>query len=147
MCPLTVGKLRAVAALRARGARIALDDIGAGSQEFARLATLRPDVIKIDADLSARELLETLQGIEQRIGREPSDIRWGPRVVDLDILMFGDEKVSEPDLEIPHPRMKERRFVLIPLLEIEPDVADPWGTRYADSLDEAEGDVEHLSAF
>jgi 2-amino-4-hydroxy-6-hydroxymethyldihydropteridine diphosphokinase len=104
-------------------------------------------VVEIDTTLSPRELLEALQGIEQRIGREPSDIRWGPRVVDLDILTFEDEKVSEPDLEIPHPRMKERRFVLIPLLEIEPDAADPWGTRYADSLDEAEGDVEHLSAF
>ena len=104
-------------------------------------------VVKVDATLSPRELLETLQGIEQKIGREPSDIRWGPRVVDLDILTFGDEKVSEPDLELPHPRMKERRFVLIPLLEIEPDAADPWGARYADALDEAEGDVEHLSAF
>jgi 2-amino-4-hydroxy-6-hydroxymethyldihydropteridine diphosphokinase len=104
-------------------------------------------VVRIETTLSPRELLEGLQGIEQRIGREPSDIRWGPRVVDLDILTFGDEKVSEPDLELPHPRMKERRFVLIPLLEIEPDAADPWGTRYADSLDEAEGDVELLSAF
>ncbi|MGH2808611.1 MAG: 2-amino-4-hydroxy-6-hydroxymethyldihydropteridine diphosphokinase [Actinomycetota bacterium] len=104
-------------------------------------------VVKIDTTLSPRELLETLQAIEQRIGREPSDIRWGPRVVDLDILTVGDEKVSEPDLEIPHPRMTQRRFVLVPLLEIEPDAADPWGTRYADSLDEAEGDVEHLSAF
>jgi 2-amino-4-hydroxy-6-hydroxymethyldihydropteridine diphosphokinase len=104
-------------------------------------------VVKIDTDLSPRGLLEALQGIEQRIGREPSDIRWGPRVVDLDILTFGEEKVSEPDLEIPHPRMKERRFVLIPLLEIEPDAADPWGSRYADALDEAEGDVELLSAF
>jgi 2-amino-4-hydroxy-6-hydroxymethyldihydropteridine diphosphokinase len=103
--------------------------------------------VKIDTTLSPRELLETLQGIEQKIGREPSDIRWGPRVVDLDILTFGDEKVSEPDLEIPHARMKERRFVLIPLLEIEPDAADPWGARYADALDEAEGDVELLSAF
>lgn len=104
-------------------------------------------VVKIDTELSPRGLLESLQAIEQRLGREPSDIRWGPRVVDLDILTFGDEKVSEPDLEIPHPRMKERLFVLIPLLEIEPDAADPWGSRYADALDEAEGDVEHLSAF
>jgi 2-amino-4-hydroxy-6-hydroxymethyldihydropteridine diphosphokinase len=104
-------------------------------------------VVKVDTALSPRGLLEALQEIEQRIGREPSDIRWGPRVVDLDILTFGDDKVSEPDLEIPHPRMKERRFVLIPLLEIEPDAADPWGSRYADALDEAEGDVEHLSAF
>ncbi len=104
-------------------------------------------VVKIDTTLDARQLLEATQGIETRLGREPSDIHWGPRVVDLDILTFGDEKISEPDLEIPHPRMTQRRFVLVPLLEIEPDASDPWGTRYADLLDEAEGDVELLEEF
>lgn len=104
-------------------------------------------VLKVETDLDARGLLDACQEIEQRLGREPSDIKWGPRVVDLDILTFGDEKVSEPDLEIPHPRMKGRRFVLIPLLEIEPDAADPWGARYEDALDEAEGEVELLGPF
>lgn len=104
-------------------------------------------VVKLETELRPRALLEATQSIEVKLGREPSDIHWGPRVVDLDILSFGDDKVSEPDLEIPHPRMKQRRFVLIPLLEIEPDASDPWGARYADLLDEAEGDVELLEEF
>jgi 2-amino-4-hydroxy-6-hydroxymethyldihydropteridine diphosphokinase len=104
-------------------------------------------VVKIDSELGARDLLEAIKSIETKLGREPSDIHWGPRVVDLDILTFGDEKISEPDLEIPHARMTQRRFVLVPLLEIDPDAADPWGTRYADLLDEAEGEVELLEAF
>jgi 2-amino-4-hydroxy-6-hydroxymethyldihydropteridine diphosphokinase len=85
--------------------------------------------------------------VESRFGREPSDIRWGPRVVDLDILLYGDEKVNEPDLEIPHPRLRERKFALIPMLEMEPGVTDPWEARYSDALDEAEGDVEFLEGF
>jgi len=104
-------------------------------------------VVKVETELDARALLEATQAIETRLGREPSDIHWGPRVVDLDILTFGDDKISEPDLEIPHPRMTQRRFVLIPLLEIEPEASDPWGARYADALDEAEGDVEPLVEF
>jgi 2-amino-4-hydroxy-6-hydroxymethyldihydropteridine diphosphokinase len=101
-------------------------------------------VVRIETDLEPRALLDVCQGIERQLGREESAIRWGPRVIDLDILLFGDEKVSEPDLEIPHPRILQRRFVLVPMLEIDPDVTDPWGTRYADALDEAEGDVELL---
>lgn len=104
-------------------------------------------VVKTGTTLGARELLDSTKAIENKLGREPSDIHWGPRVVDLDILTFGDEKISEPDLEIPHPRMTQRRFVLVPLLEIDPDASDPWGTRYADLLDEAEGEVELLEAF
>ena len=104
-------------------------------------------VAKIDTELEPRALLEICQAIEHRLGREPSDIRWGPRVVDLDILLYGSEKVSEPDLEIPHARLKERRFALVPLLEVDPDLTDPWETRLADSLDEAEGEVELLESF
>ena len=104
-------------------------------------------VVKLDTELDPRALLETTQSIETKLGREPSDIHWGPRVVDLDILTFGDEKVSEPDLEIPHARLTQRRFMLIPLLEIDPEASDPWGSRYADVLDEAEGEVELLEQF
>jgi 2-amino-4-hydroxy-6-hydroxymethyldihydropteridine diphosphokinase len=104
-------------------------------------------VVKISTTLSARALLERCQEIEQNLGREASDIRWGPRVVDLDILTFDSEKISEPDLEIPHPRMTERRFVLVPLFEIAPDAADPWGTLYAGSMDEARGEVELLEPY
>jgi 2-amino-4-hydroxy-6-hydroxymethyldihydropteridine diphosphokinase len=104
-------------------------------------------VAEIETERSARQLLELCKGIERRLGREPGDIRWGPRVADLDILTYGEDKVNEPDLEIPHPRLTERRFVLIPLVEINADAADPWGGRYADHLDEAEGDVQRLEDF
>ena len=101
----------------------------------------------ITTDLDAHALLAACKEIERRLGREPSEMRWGPRVVDLDILTFGDTKLNEPDLEIPHPRMAERRFVLVPLLEIAPDASDPWGRRYADWLDEAEGEIALLESF
>jgi 2-amino-4-hydroxy-6-hydroxymethyldihydropteridine diphosphokinase len=104
-------------------------------------------VARLDTKLGARELLETCQEIERLLGRESSDIRWGPRVVDLDIVLFGDEKISEPDLEIPHPRMNQRKFVLVPLLEIDPTAVDPWGTPFAGMVAEAEGDVEKLEEF
>jgi 2-amino-4-hydroxy-6-hydroxymethyldihydropteridine diphosphokinase len=104
-------------------------------------------VARIDTTLDPQILLDVCKAIERRLGREPSDIRWGPRVVDLDILTFGDDKIVEPGLEIPHPRMTQRRFVLVPLLEIDPDAADPWGARYADWLDEAEGEVRLLETF
>ena len=78
-------------------------------------------VVKLETELDARGLLEAAQAIETRLGREPSDIHWGPRVVDLDILTFGDEEIDEADLQVPHPRMHERGFVLVPLLELEAD--------------------------
>jgi 2-amino-4-hydroxy-6-hydroxymethyldihydropteridine diphosphokinase len=104
-------------------------------------------VSRTETTLSARDLLETVKNIEARMGRDLNGIRWGPRVVDLDILTYGDEKLNEPDLEIPHPRIAERRFVLIPLLEIDPAAADPWGKRYSDWLHQAEGEVDLLESF
>lgn len=99
-------------------------------------------VVRVVTDLDALELLGTLKEIERRLGRDPGGIRWGPRVVDLDLLEFGSAKLSEPGLEVPHPLMTQRRFVLVPLLEIDPEAADPWGRPYADFVDEAEGQVE-----
>ncbi|MFN2593961.1 MAG: 2-amino-4-hydroxy-6-hydroxymethyldihydropteridine diphosphokinase [Actinomycetota bacterium] len=104
-------------------------------------------VARIATDLDVRELFEFCKETERRLGREPNEMRWGPRVVDLDLLLYDQDKVGETDLEVPHPRMRERRFVLIPLLEIDHDVADPWGTPYRDSLDEAEGEVELSEPF
>jgi 2-amino-4-hydroxy-6-hydroxymethyldihydropteridine diphosphokinase len=104
-------------------------------------------VARIETSLSARELLVASKGIERRLGREPVEQRWGPRVIDLDILLYGDEKIGEPDLEIPHPRMAERAFVLVPLLEISPDVTDPWGSPYRDRVEEAQGEVKLAEPF
>lgn len=104
-------------------------------------------VVAVDTDLSAQALLDACKAIERKIGREPSDIRWGPRVVDLDILTFGDEKIGEPHLEIPHAHIRHRRFVLVPLLEIDPDATDPWGDPYSSSVEDAEGEVELLEPY
>ena len=104
-------------------------------------------VVRVRTSLDARGLLDAVKKIERQLGREPNEMRWGPRVADLDILTFDDEKIVEPDLEIPHSRLTQRRFVLVPLLEIDPEAADPWGTPYADAVDEAEGEVELLEAF
>ena len=104
-------------------------------------------VAQLEATLEPRAVLEAFKEVEATMGREPSEIRWGPRVVDLDLLLYDDLKVNEPDLEIPHPRLTQRRFALVPLLEIAPDITDPWGKRYADWLEEAEGDVEQVEPF
>ena len=90
-------------------------------------------VAVIDTDLTAEELLQDCLEIEREHGRERGE-RWGPRTLDLDILLYGDAVISEPDLSVPHPRMTERRFVLEPLLEAWPDAALPDGTPLAGFL-------------
>lgn len=74
----------------------------------------------VDTTLLPRELLRVCLDTETRLGRV-RDVRWGPRVIDIDVLLYGTETVDEPDLELPHPRMDTRAFVLIPLAEIWPD--------------------------
>ena len=78
----------------------------------------------IRTDLAARDLLDLLLRIESSLGRVRAE-RWGPRTLDLDLLLYGDEVIREPGLEVPHPRMHERRFVLEPLAEIAPDARHP----------------------
>jgi 2-amino-4-hydroxy-6-hydroxymethyldihydropteridine diphosphokinase len=104
-------------------------------------------VVEVETILEPRSLLEVCKEIETRLGREPSAMRWGPRVIDLDLLTYDEEKINEPDLEIPHPGITSRKFVLIPLLEVNPDASDPWGMRYADYVDEAEGEVELIEPY
>ncbi len=70
--------------------------------------------------LTPRQLLSALQGAERAAGRRSTEERWGPRVLDLDILLYGEQVIRQPDLEVPHPRMRERAFVLVPLAEIAP---------------------------
>jgi 2-amino-4-hydroxy-6-hydroxymethyldihydropteridine diphosphokinase len=85
-------------------------------------------VCAVETDLSPRELLERLLAVERALGRERADSpRWGPRTIDLDLLLYGDETVDEPGLTVPHPRLTERSFVLEPLLELAPDLVLPDG--------------------
>jgi 2-amino-4-hydroxy-6-hydroxymethyldihydropteridine diphosphokinase len=82
----------------------------------------------VDTDLSPRELLGRLLAVEWALGRERGQgPRFGPRPIDLDLLLFGDETLDEPGLTLPHPRLTERSFVLEPLLELDPDLRLPDG--------------------
>lgn len=78
--------------------------------------------------LRADQLLEQCQRIESELGRVRDGKRWGPRTIDIDILLFDDEEWDSPSLAIPHPRMREREFVVVPLLEVVPEVTLPDGT-------------------
>jgi 2-amino-4-hydroxy-6-hydroxymethyldihydropteridine diphosphokinase len=81
-------------------------------------------VVECETDLFPRQLLARLQKIEKAMGRKRS-IAKGPREIDLDILLYGDTVMKAPELEIPHPRMMERRFVLEPMAELAPDKRHP----------------------
>jgi len=74
--------------------------------------------------LQPDRLLARMQEIERRFGRR-RDVRWGPRTLDLDLLLYDARIISRPDLHVPHPRMHQRRFVLAPLVEIAPDIVHP----------------------
>jgi len=81
-------------------------------------------VVAAETSLNPHEFLAFLLGIERQMGRERGE-RWGPRVIDLDILLFGDKVLNEGGFQIPHPRLPERRFVLIPLRDIAPRLEHP----------------------
>ncbi|HEV2615287.1 MAG TPA: 2-amino-4-hydroxy-6-hydroxymethyldihydropteridine diphosphokinase [Candidatus Acidoferrales bacterium] len=80
--------------------------------------------VEAETDLMPRQLLRAIRQIENEIGRRRL-VRSGPRVIDLDILLYGSSVVRTPELEIPHPRMAERRFVLVPLTEVAPAIRHP----------------------
>jgi 2-amino-4-hydroxy-6-hydroxymethyldihydropteridine diphosphokinase len=81
-------------------------------------------VLAARTNLSPLDLLKSVKEIEVRMGRIPS-VRYGPRLIDIDILMYDDTILDTPTLTLPHPRMAERAFVLVPLLEIAPDLISP----------------------
>jgi len=92
-------------------------------------------VVQLDTELTARRLLWNLQLIERRLGRTRTR-HWGPRTIDLDLLLYGDLRIEEPDLRVPHPELTRRAFVLVPLVELDPMLVHP-GT--------GETLLEHLS--
>jgi 2-amino-4-hydroxy-6-hydroxymethyldihydropteridine diphosphokinase len=111
---------RAIRALSEAGRVVAVSKLYA-SRPWGK--TDQPDFCNaaalLDTALPPRELLTALKALERRLGRVPGE-RWGPRVIDLDILTYGDQRVDEPDLQIPHSRLYERAFALVPLAEIDP---------------------------
>ena len=78
--------------------------------------------VLIETSLSPRALLNTILDVERKLGRERLE-RWGPRRIDIDILLYGVIEIDEPGLHIPHPRLTERAFALVPLLDVMPDAA------------------------
>ena len=81
-------------------------------------------VLKISTSLQSEELLQTCLFIESQLGRK-REIRWGPRTLDLDILLYNQENIETESLIVPHPRMQERAFVIIPLMELDPNIKLP----------------------
>ncbi len=117
----------AVQALKARGLAI----LGASSvYETDPVGPPQPDylnaAVAVGSDLGAVELVALLKEVESEIGREPVE-RWGPRVIDLDLLLYGDQSVAEPGVTVPHPELTNRAFALVPVLEIDEDVELPSG--------------------
>jgi 2-amino-4-hydroxy-6-hydroxymethyldihydropteridine diphosphokinase len=90
---------------------------------------------EIDTGLGARELLDVLLEVERDLGRERgTGPRYGPRAIDLDLLLFGSEVIEEPGLSVPHPRLHERRFALEPLAELHPGLVVPGRGTVAELL-------------
>jgi 2-amino-4-hydroxy-6-hydroxymethyldihydropteridine diphosphokinase len=84
--------------------------------------------VALETSLPARELLDRLLEVERALGRDRSvEERWGPRTIDLDLLLYGEETIDVPGLQVPHPRLAERAFVLEPLLELAPELRLPDG--------------------
>jgi 2-amino-4-hydroxy-6-hydroxymethyldihydropteridine diphosphokinase len=88
-------------------------------------------VVRIETTLEPRALLEVALSIERDLGRVRRE-RWGPRTIDVDVLVYEGLDVDEPDLQVPHPRMHERAFVLVPLAELDADPRLPGGRRMRD---------------
>jgi len=135
---------------RERTLRAAVDALGAEAGiEVVGISTLRETepvgvseqppflngAVELETSLAARELLNWLLTVEQRFSRVRVPDEHGPRTLDLDLLLYGDEVIDEPELHVPHPRLHERRFVLEPLAELAPGLVVP-----------GRGDVESLLA-
>jgi 2-amino-4-hydroxy-6-hydroxymethyldihydropteridine diphosphokinase len=95
--------------------------------------------VQIETELSPDRLLRLVKEVEARLGRDFSQVRHGPRVVDIDLLLLGDVVLTTDRLTLPHRDVLTRRFVLVPLLEIDPSLALPDGRRLADALERLEG--------
>jgi 2-amino-4-hydroxy-6-hydroxymethyldihydropteridine diphosphokinase len=128
-----------------RGAVAALTDLVATSPVYETDPVGGPDgqgaylnlVVELDTESSPRDLLGRCHDLEQAAGRV-RDVRWGPRTLDVDVLWVDGVAVDEPDLQVPHPRLRERRFVLAPLADLAPDLVS------AEDLAAAGGEVRRL---
>lgn len=95
--------------------------------------------VQIETELGPEPLLQLVKEVEAGLGRDFGQVRHGPRVIDIDLLLLGDISLTTDRLTLPHRDVLERRFVLVPLLEIDPDLALPDGRRLSDALARLEG--------
>ncbi len=100
-------------------------------------------VLRVETTLNPEGLLDFTQNLERKCGRKPT-FRWGPRVMDADILLFDDFVIHTERLTIPHPRMMERAFALLPLAEIDPDIVFPNGVSLRERLENPEIQAQTL---
>ncbi len=123
------GSLRDAVRRLAETPGLALGCVSSVYETAAVGVTDQPDflnaVAEVQTSLTALDLLGVLLDIENKMGRVRT-IRWGPRVIDLDLLLYGDAQIALPSLTVPHPRLAERAFVLVPLAEIAPETADKF---------------------
>jgi 2-amino-4-hydroxy-6-hydroxymethyldihydropteridine diphosphokinase len=95
--------------------------------------------VRVETALDPIELLRACKGVEREMGRAPGGLRHGPRPIDVDVLLAGDLTIDAGGLVLPHPETTARRFVLAPLLELDPELALPDGTKLTDALAALEG--------
>jgi 2-amino-4-hydroxy-6-hydroxymethyldihydropteridine diphosphokinase len=98
-------------------------------------------VVEVETSLPPAALLEVALDVERRLGRERR-LRWGPRNVDIDLLLYDDVRIDEPGLTVPHPYLHERAFVLVPLAEIAPDLLLPDGRSAQQAAEEVKGHAD-----
>ena len=103
------------------------------------LVTDQPDFLnaclRIETDHGPEELLASCKEVERVVGRVPGGVRHGPRAIDVDVLLLGELVYESQRLTLPHPEVSSRRFVLVPLLELDPELTLPDGARVADALE------------
>jgi 2-amino-4-hydroxy-6-hydroxymethyldihydropteridine diphosphokinase len=107
------------------------DPVGGDQPDFLNA------VVELETDLGAHDLLEAFKQIERNVGRTPGE-RWGPREIDIDLLLFGEERIDEPDLRVPHLQLVKRAFALAPLGDIAPTVVVPGMGIVASLLERAD---------
>jgi 2-amino-4-hydroxy-6-hydroxymethyldihydropteridine diphosphokinase len=127
----------AVASLREHGVDV-IASSSAYETEPVGLVLDQPDFLnaclRISTELGPEELLDVCKDVERAVGRAAGGVRHGPRVIDVDLLLLGELTYSSERLTLPHAEVSSRRFVLVPLLELDPDLSLPSGLRLADAL-------------
>ena len=136
---------RAVELLRSRGLTVEAVSSGYSTQPVGEILD-QPDflnaVVAVDTDLGPEELLDLVKSIEAEMGRETGLPRHSPRIIDIDLLLLGGTEYESERLSLPHREVSTRRFVLVPLLEIAPDLTLPDGSPVADRLAALEDDPD-----